>query len=48
MNDARPVPESAYPAVDRYDAVAVERDVLAQWERADTFQQSLVPDLSAV
>ncbi len=35
------MPDPAYPAVDRYDAVAVERDVLAQWERDDTFQQSL-------
>ncbi len=35
------MPDPAYPAVDRYDAVAVERDILAQWERDDTFQRSL-------
>ena len=39
MTDARPVP--AYPAADRYDATAVELDVLAQWTRDDTFRQSL-------
>ena len=30
-----------YPEVDRFDPVAVELAVLAQWEAADTFRQSL-------
>ena len=41
MTDASAVPDSAYPAVPQYDAVAVELDVLARWARDDTFQQSL-------